>query len=199
MIRGFPNGETHRLTAVSSAPIHKADEANLASANAIVDAGVVCGQCGITSCRSAALAKTTAELWEASTVAPNVARLLTTDPTWSPSGKFLVYSGADVGTTFPVKAIGADGSLHSVPNLVLTRGARRLVFLGENTLAVMKGDISHQEFWSVDLNTGRERQLTALRRGFVISDFDVSSDGREIIFDRTRDESDIALFDLPNR
>src|SRR5207249_9155767 len=60
-----------------------ADEANLASANAIVDAGVVCGQCGITSCRSAAVAKTTAELWEASTVAPNVARLLTTDPTWS--------------------------------------------------------------------------------------------------------------------
>jgi Tol biopolymer transport system component len=122
-----------------------------------------------------------------------------TDPTWSPSGQFLVYSGADVGTTFPVKAVGADGSLHSMPNLVLTRGARRLVFLGENTLAVMKGDISHQEFWSVDLNTGRERQLTALRRGFVISDFDVSPDGREIIFDRTRDESDIALFDLPNR
>ena len=58
-----------------------ADEADLASANAIVDAGVVCGQCGITSCRWAALAKATAELWEASTVAPNVVRLLTTDPT----------------------------------------------------------------------------------------------------------------------
>ena len=63
----------------------------------------------------------------------------------------------------------------------------------------MKGDILHQEFWSVDLNTGRERPLTALRRGFVISDFDVSPGGREIIFDRTRDESDIALFDLPKR
>ena len=44
----------------------------------------------------------------------------------------------------------------TLPNLVLTRGARRLVFLGEETLVVMKGDISHKEFWSVDLKTGRE-------------------------------------------
>ena len=38
-----------------------------------------------------------------------------------------------------------------------------------------------------------------LGRGFVIGDFDVSADGREIIFDRTREESDIVLFDLPDR
>jgi Tol biopolymer transport system component len=121
-----------------------------------------------------------------------------TDPSWSPGGRFLVFSGADVGTTFPVKAVGADGAPHSLPNLVLTRGARRLVFLDEDTLVFMKGDISHQEFWSIDLKTGRERQRTMLRRGPVINDFDVSRDGREIIFDRTRDASDIAVFDLPN-
>jgi Tol biopolymer transport system component len=122
-----------------------------------------------------------------------------TDPTWSPSGQFLVYSGADVGTTFPVKAVAADGSPRQLPHLLLTRGARRLVFLSELVLIVMKGDISHQEFWSVDLVTGRERQLTELRRGFVIGDFDISRDGREIIFDRTREESDIVLFDLAGR
>ena len=32
------------------------------------------------------------------------------DPIWSPSGQFLVYSGADVGTTFSVKAVNADGA-----------------------------------------------------------------------------------------
>ena len=53
-----------------------------------------------------------------------------TDPIWSPSGQFLVYSGADVGTTFPVKAVNADGTPHDLPKLILTRGARRLVFLG---------------------------------------------------------------------
>ena len=60
----------------------------------------------------------------------------------------------------------------------------------------MKGDVSHKDFWSFDLETGRERQLTRLRRGFVIDDFDISPDGREIVFDRVREESDLVLFDL---
>ena len=122
------------------------------------------------------------------------------DPIWSPSGQFLVYSGADVGTTFSVKAVNADGAPRPLPNLILTRGARRLAFLGgEDALVIMKGDISHKEFWVVDLKTGRERQLTNLGREFAIGDFDVSADGREIIFDRAREESDIVLFDLPDR
>jgi WD40 repeat protein len=119
-----------------------------------------------------------------------------TDPTWSPSGLFLVYSGADVGTNFSVKAVSADGRPRQLPTLVLTRGARRLAFLREDTLIVLKGDVSHKEFWSIDLMTGREQQLTVFGRGFAIGDFDISRDGREIIFDRTREESDIVLFDL---
>jgi Tol biopolymer transport system component len=122
------------------------------------------------------------------------------DPSWSPSGQFLVYSGADVGTTFSVKAVSADGVPRRLPNLILTRGARRLAFLGgEDALVILKGDISHKEFWVVDLETGRERQLTHLGRKLVIGDFDVSTDGREIIFDRAREQSDIVLFDLPDR
>ena len=87
-----------------------------------------------------------------------------------------------------------------LPSLVLTRGARRLAFLGgDDALVILKGDISHKEFWVVDLETGRERQLTDLGREFAIGDFDVSADGREIIFDRAREESDIVLLDLPDR
>jgi Tol biopolymer transport system component len=122
------------------------------------------------------------------------------DPVWAPSGQFLVYSGADVGTTFSVKAVSADGAPRPLPNLILTRGARRLAFLGgEDALVVMKGDISHKEFFVVDLKTGRERQLTNLGRESTIGDFDISADGREIIFERDREESDIVLFDLPDR
>ncbi|HWW82799.1 MAG TPA: hypothetical protein VNZ26_04305, partial [Vicinamibacterales bacterium] len=51
------------------------------------------------------------------------------DPVWSPGGDFLVYSGADIGTTFLVKAVTAAASAHPFPNLTLTRGARRLRFL----------------------------------------------------------------------
>jgi Tol biopolymer transport system component/tRNA A-37 threonylcarbamoyl transferase component Bud32 len=123
-----------------------------------------------------------------------------TDPVWAPSGQFLVYSGADVGTTFPVKAVNADGTPHALPNLVLTRGARRLAFPGgDDALVFLKGDISHRELWVVDLKTGRDRQLTNLGRELSIGDFDVSEDGREILFDREREESDIVLFELPGR
>jgi hypothetical protein len=66
-------------------------------------------------------------------------------------------------------------------------------------LVFLKGDISHKEFWAIDLKTGRERQLTSLGHRFIVGDFDLSRDGREIVFDRTREESDIVLFDLPRR
>ncbi len=123
-----------------------------------------------------------------------------TDPIWAPSGEFLVYSGADIGTTFSVKAVSADGAPRPLPKLILTRGARRLAFLrGDDALVFLKGDISHKEFWLVDLPTGRERQLTNLGRQFAIGDFDVSPDGREIIFDQAREESDVVLFELRGR
>jgi Tol biopolymer transport system component len=122
------------------------------------------------------------------------------DPIWSPSGRFIVYSGADVGTNFSVMAVSADGVPRDFPNLVLTRGARRLAFLGgDDELVILRGDISHKEFWLVNLETGRERQLTNLGREFAVGDFDVSVDGREIIFDRAREESDIVVFALPVR
>jgi Tol biopolymer transport system component len=121
------------------------------------------------------------------------------DPVWAPSGQFLVYSGADVGTNFPVKAVSADGAPRDMPPLILTRGARRLAFMhGDAALLILKGDVSHKEFWIVDLATGRERQLTRLGEQFALADFDVSSDGRELVFDRAREESDIVLFDLPS-
>jgi Tol biopolymer transport system component len=119
-----------------------------------------------------------------------------TDPVWAPSGAFLVYSGADVGTNFDVKAVSADGAPRAFPKLRLSRGARRMVFLGDDGLVFMNGDVSHKEFWCLDLKTGREHQLTNLGRAFAIGDFDVAPDGRAIIFDRTRDESDIVLFEL---
>ena len=83
------------------------------------------------------------------------------------------------------------------PSGPAARGERRFVFVGqEDALVFLKGDISHKDFWHFDLRTRRERQLTSLGRDFEIRDFDVSADGREIFFDRIREESDIVMFDL---
>jgi Tol biopolymer transport system component len=120
------------------------------------------------------------------------------DPAWAPSGRFLVYTAADVGTVFEVRAVSADGAPHAIPQLSLNRGSRRLAFLGadEHTLVILKGPQSRKEFWAVDLRSGLQRPLTDLGPGQVIGDFDVAADGSRIVFDRAREESDIALIEL---
>ena len=116
------------------------------------------------------------------------------DPVWSPDGRRIVFSGREVGTTFPIRAVGVDGQMHRGPDIMLSRGVRSVAFLpGENSLVVLRGDMVHKDFWAIDLDTGRERRLTSLGPEFSIGDFDVSPDGREIIFDREQDSSDIVL------
>jgi Tol biopolymer transport system component len=115
------------------------------------------------------------------------------DPAWAPDGRFLVYSGPDIGTTFRVKAVTADGSPCPL-NLILTRGARHLCFLrGGPELLVLRGEIEHKNLWLINLETGTERQLTNFGRDFLVRDFDVSPDGREIVLDRVQENSDIVL------
>jgi len=120
------------------------------------------------------------------------------DPQWSPDGRFLAYSGPDVGTTFEVKAATPDGAPYALPELKLSRGARRIGFLPDRRgLVVLRGALEHKDFWLVDLPTGTERRLTELGRDFVVVDFDVSFDGRELVFERQEQTSDIVLIDRP--
>jgi dipeptidyl aminopeptidase/acylaminoacyl peptidase len=122
------------------------------------------------------------------------------DPTWSPDGQFLLYSGPDVGTTFAVRAVAADGRPYPLPALILSRGARRVVFWRDNrSVVILRGDVSHKNFWLVDLQTGAERQLGELTFDPVIGDFDVSRSADEIVFDRVEESSEIALIERAQR
>jgi Tol biopolymer transport system component len=129
-----------------------------------------------------------------------VIREFAIDPVWSPAGNFVVYSSADIGTEFPMKATTADGAAYPVPALTLTRGARRLRFVDQGrSLLTMRGDIRHKDLWVVDVATGKERQLTRLPADFNIRDFDVSADGQELLLERVEDHSDIVLIELEPR
>jgi Tol biopolymer transport system component len=120
------------------------------------------------------------------------------DPVWAPDGRFVVYSGPDIGTTFSVKAATAEAAAHPLPALTLTRGARHLAFLpGRRALVLLKGEIQHKNLWLIDLETGTERQLTDLAPDFDIRDFDISPDGREVVLERVQEHSDVVLLDLP--
>ena len=122
------------------------------------------------------------------------------DPAWAPDGSLVVYSGPDIGTTFPVKAATARGISQPMPGLTLTRGARHIAFLGkESTLVFLRGDLQHKDLWTRELSTGAERRLTNLASDFNVRDFDISPDGREAVLERVQDRSDVVLLDLQPR
>ncbi len=122
------------------------------------------------------------------------------DPAWAADGRFVVYSGADIGTTFSVKAVTAEGTAQALPGLSLTRGARHLAFLpGGRALVFLRGEIQHKNLWLIDLETGAERQLTNFSPDFEIRDFDISPDGQEVVLERVQERSDVVLMELPRR
>lgn len=117
------------------------------------------------------------------------------DPVWSPDGRFLLFSGADVGTSFPLRAAAPDGRPFPLPGLILARGSR-VAFLGDaQTLVVLRPEPGHLTFMAVDLRSGAQRILTELPGNFVVHDFDVSPSGNEIVFDRFEENPDVALIE----
>ena len=56
-----------------------------------------------------------------------------------------------------------------------------------------------QDFWLLDLVTKKTRQLTQLHNSAAMRTFDITRDGRSIVFDRLRENSDIVLIDLPQK
>ena len=118
------------------------------------------------------------------------------DPVWSPDGAFLLYSGADVGTTFPIRAVAADGRPYPTASLILTRGARRVAFWpGGRQVLVLRGAVEHKDFALVDLKTGAEQLIAKLAADIVVRDFDLAPDGGRIVFERIEEHSTIALIE----
>ena len=128
-------------------------------------------------------------------------RLLDTlsyNPVWSPDGRLIVYSEPQGGGLFEVKAITPDPAPVAIPPLQVSfaigtayrfmPNGKALVFLG--------GTLRAQNFFRLDLESGQQRQLTDLKAGFVIQNFDVSQDGKQIVFDRLRNNADIVLMNL---
>ncbi|HTW43986.1 MAG TPA: hypothetical protein VMD58_00450 [Acidobacteriaceae bacterium] len=75
----------------------------------------------------------------------SIVREYSLDPAWEPGGRFVVYSGPDIGTTFTVKAVTPESGAHPLRTLTLTRGARHVVILpGGHAIVVLQGEIEHK-------------------------------------------------------
>ena len=57
----------------------------------------------------------------------------------------------------------------------------------------MQGQGGSQDFWLLDLATKKSRPLTHLNNSSTMRTFDITPDGKQTVFDRLRENSDIVL------
>jgi Tol biopolymer transport system component len=120
------------------------------------------------------------------------------NPVWSPDGNLVVYTGATVGGYSPLLAMRPDGAPVELPAIrVRAEGERHRFLPNGKGLVYMQGRFLSQDFWLLDLTSKTTRQLTQLNNSAAMRTFDITPDGKQIVFDRLRENSDIVLIDLP--
>jgi len=118
-----------------------------------------------------------------------------TNPVWSPDGTLIVYAGPLVGGQGPLLGVRADGAPVELSHVRVRPGAYR--FLPNGTGLVYLPRNQAMDFWLLDLATKKTHQLTRLSDKGALRTFDITPDGKSIVFDRSRENSDIVLIDLP--
>ena len=118
------------------------------------------------------------------------------NPVWSPNGALIVYGGPSVGGRVPLLGVKPDGTRVELPDVGTgVGGAHR--FLPNGTGLVYSPRTQSRDFWLLDLATKMTRPIARLSDHGNVDAFDITPDGKEIVFDRLRDNSDIVLIELP--
>ncbi len=118
------------------------------------------------------------------------------NPVWSPDGSLIVYTGPQVGPFSPLMAVRPDGEPVELPEISVTHSGENARFLPDGSgLIYLTGLRPPQDFWLLDLQTMDVRRLTALENTQTMRTFDVTPDGRRIVFDRRAEDSAIVLIE----
>ncbi len=121
-------------------------------------------------------------------------------PVWSPDGTMIVHTEADVGGSHKLRAMTPEGKPLPFPDLTIERRTDVYRFLPAGKgMVFLQGHAPRQQFWLLDLASGNSRKLTELQHGFNTQSFDVTPDGKRIIFDRIRGNADVVLIELAKK
>jgi Tol biopolymer transport system component len=120
------------------------------------------------------------------------------NPVWAPAGDMIVYAvpfGGGGGRNM-LRAVRPDGTPVEMPEVRVRRGGAHRFLRSGRGLVFLPGPES-KDFWLVDLTTKTTRQLTNLGDRGYLSHFDVTPDGKYLLFDRSRQNSDVVLIERP--
>jgi Tol biopolymer transport system component len=120
------------------------------------------------------------------------------NPVWSPNGSLIAYAGQNVFTSEPLLAVRPDGTPVKMPEIRMQRDGERLRFVpdGRSLIFMSAPEATPwQDFWLLDLTTMNMRRLTRLTERATMRTFDITQDGKQIIFDRQRENSAVVLID----
>jgi Tol biopolymer transport system component len=118
---------------------------------------------------------------------------------WSPDGSLIAFSGPNVFTLEPILLIRPDGTEVKVPEIRTHRDGERLRFMPDGrSLVYMKASEATpwQDFCLLNLTNIKTRRLSELKDRATMRTFDVTRDGKQIVFDRERENSAVVLIDI---
>jgi len=134
----------------------------------------------------------------------NAQRLTTGDafnPLWSPDGSVIAYTGPVVSMSGPLFMVHPDGTHLETPSIRVRVQTEHYRFLPGHPQLVyvpIVSQVAPENFWLLDPATRKTRKLSTFDSRLTRT-FDITPDGKRIVFDRLRDNSDIVMIDLAGR
>jgi len=118
------------------------------------------------------------------------------NPAWSPKDDLIIYGDrSSLIGQMELRAVRRNGTNVPLPQVMVRPGGYR--FLPNGTRVVYLPRIQSQEFWLLDITTGKQHPIVQLADRGAIRTFDITPDGNSIVFDRSRQNSNIVLIELP--
>jgi hypothetical protein len=118
------------------------------------------------------------------------------NPVLSSDGQLIVYGTSIVAGAVDLRAVRLDGTPVALPPTLRARpGSYRFVPGGTRLIYLPRPQ--SQDFSAFDVATGKTSTVTALADLGRLRGFDISPDGKRILFDRSKEQSDVVLITPP--